>query len=444
MKHTLFTPLAAATLLCGCIGTSCNNTPTSQDNAANSIEGLNTYFDSIAPRHMCSIKITKGDSVIFSRNQGYANIEDQTPITDTTCFKIGSISKSFTAILTLKAVEAGKLTLDDKLIKFFPDANIPNADRITIYQMLHHRSGLCDYLNDVNMEDVLKWINQPQTHKQMIEIVASGKPNFEPGEQFRYSNSGYLLLGYILEQVYGKTYAELIDEQIVKPLGLRHTFCSSVKEIDSRSYYFDEKWVKANTFDPSASIGAGSIISTTNDLQKYAYALGSGFFGKNILDQMTDFVDGYGCGIFGESKTDFGHSGKNEEYYSYMHYNNGVVTTTLTNGSDINYGAINWSIENALKGETYYIPSLNFISLDSTKLNEYVGEFSCDSLNLKFSNDGKYLVMENNTGYKCKLEAKPNNLFQNTKFDIDVFFKSTKDSLKFRQGGQNLILGKVK
>ncbi len=130
------------------------------------MQDIEVYFDSISPRFMGSIMITKGDSLIFTKNIGYSDVEKKTPITDTTQFKIGSISKSFTAILTLKAIESGKLSMDDKLIKFFPDLNIPNSDKITIYHLLHHRSGIQDYFNEVDQKE-LEYTREPQTRESM-------------------------------------------------------------------------------------------------------------------------------------------------------------------------------------------------------------------------------------------------------------------------------------
>lgn len=442
-----------AAVLLGTITTSCKKTDVSnvaknEQNTGHNLKDLEVYFDSVSPRLMGSIMITKGDSLIFSKNIGYSDVETKTPITDTTLFKIGSISKSFTAILTLKAIESGKLSMEDKLIKFFPDSNIPNADKITIYHMLHHRSGLFDYFNDVeDPEADFKWVNLPQTKAQMVERIAKQKTHFEPNEKFRYCNSNYLLLAYILEQIYSKPYAELIDEQIVKPIGLKNTFCSSAKSLSSKSYKFLGEWVKEEYDHPTVVLGTGSIVSTNQDLQKYVYSLANGAWGEYVYSQMMDFVEGYGCGLFGvsdKSSYKFAHSGRIEKFTSLMKYEDGVVTTILYNGMGINAATIDWTMNQASKGEEFPIPSLTVLELDSIKLNEYVGDYQCDSLELKFENDGKNLICTDENNHKSIFEAKPHDFFQCFFDDLDVSFSPTRDSIRFRKWGDWKLLVKKK
>lgn len=434
-------------LLCGAFFTSCKNAEpqpvdSAPSNVGHNLQDLDVYFDSISPRFMGSIMITKGDSLIFSKNMGYSDVETKTPITDTTLFKIGSISKSFTAILTLKAIEAGKLSMDDKLIKFFPDSNIPNADKISIYHLLHHRSGIQDFVNEVDRSG-LEYIHEPQTHEAMLERFSKLKSNFEPGEKFSYSNTGYVLLAYIVEKVNSKSYAQLINEQIVEPLGLTHTFCRSSGNDLPYSYRYDDTWTKVDNKE-YVSLGSGSVVSSTKDLQKYTYALGEKFFGDYVFNQMTDFVDGYGCGVGGvktETKLEISHSGRIEYFLATMAYDDGMVFTLLTNATGVWFESVIWNIHCALDQKEFYIPSLNFVSLDSLKLNEYLGEYKCDNHILKMTNDGKHLICDDSecVGWPVRLEAKNENFFQCFEQDVDMIFHPTRDSIKYRRGGEHRI-----
>lgn len=453
MKPKLFTSILAATL-CGAMCTSCDNagdTPAvkaDNDGMGHNVQDLEVFFDSISSRYMGSIMITEGDSTIYSKNVGYANIENGEAITDTTPFRIGSISKSFTAILTLKAIEAGKITMEDNLSKFFPKANIPNADKITLYHLLHHRSGLQDFINE-RYDEFLTYYKEEQSKEQMLERISKFSPNFEPGERISYSNTGYLLLAYIVEQVNAKSYADLIKEQIAEPLGLTHTFCcSSKRDFSTHSYKFVGEWRSDTVWAPSVDLGTGSIVSSTRDLQKYAYAIGTGSFGEYVYDQMTDFVDGYGCGIQGvkaeDGKINLGHQGRIESFNSMMMYEDGKVSTILENSEGININFIMWTIGCALKGEPFYIPDLNYIDLDSTRINEYVGEFVCGDHRLKFWNDGEHLVATDENDCSVFLEAKPNSFFQCYALDIDAEFNPTNDSVKYRIGGERRMYTKVK
>ncbi|MBP5421914.1 MAG: beta-lactamase family protein [Paludibacteraceae bacterium] len=450
MKYKLFLPLMAATL-CGQIFISCSKTEhvSTEPIKDSTIAKLDIYFDSIAPRCMGSILIAQGDSVIYERKMGYADIETQTPITDTTLFKIGSITKSFTALLTLKAVEAGKLSLDDTLSKFFPNVNIPNADSITIFHLLHHRSGIQDYMNDTEGA-IFEYVYQPQTKEQMLERFSHLKTNFEPNAAFRYCNTGYVLLAYILEQVNDKSYAELVKEQIAEPLGLTHTFSlTNLTCISTKSYDYDGGWEFEQPWNPSTCVGTGSIVSCTKDLRKYVYALGSGFFGKEALAQMTDFIDGYGMGLYGtpseDGKIRFSHEGMVERFFSCMKYDDGQVTVTLFNGAGINNSTIQWYISAIQKGEEVSIPSLHFITLDSLQINEYVGEYLCDTLPLNLTNNGKHLMTESLVcPIPVKLEASTKDFFRCLQFDIDMTYNATRDSIRFRMGGDNMVFVKKK
>jgi len=443
MKHKLFIPMIAA-ILCGASCTSSNqvddkSTVTEKSpNTGHNLKDLEVYFDSVSPRLMGSIMITKGDSLIFSKNMGYSDVETKTPITDTTLFKIGSISKSFTAILTLKAIEAGKLSMDDKLIQFFPDANIHNADKITIYHLLHHRSGIQDYLNEVNQKEI-EFSYEPQTRESMLQRFSTLKSNFEPGEKFSYSNTGYMLLAFIVEDLNSKSYSQLIKEQIVEPLGLKHTFCFSGDTIATKSYKYDEGWVIAKKTHPLAYLGSGSLVSTTQDLQKYTYALKNKFFGDYVFNQMTDYVEGYGCGVAGikseDGKLIISHTGSIDSYLSFMNYDDGNVITMLQNGVGVNVHSVFWSITQAMSGQEFPIPNLSYIALDSTQINNYLGVYKCDDRILTFTNDGKHLVATDEHGFSAKLDPKSDGYFIDYAADVAVTFNSQKDTVFHRVGG---------
>lgn len=445
MKHRLFIPLMTA-ILCGASCTSSKQVE-EKSSIGRNMQDIEIYFDSISPRFMGSIMITKGDSLIFTKNIGYSDVEKKTPITDTTQFKIGSISKSFTAILTLKAIESGKLSMDDKLIKFFPEANIPNADKITIYHLLHHRSGIQDYINEVDRSE-LEYLHHPQTREYMLNKISKLKSNFEPGEKFSYSNTGYLLLAYIVEKLNSKSYAELVNEQIALPLGLTHTFCSSTGKDVPYSYRYDDSWTKNVKVD-YPHLGTGSIVSSTKDLQKYTYALGEKFFGDYVFDQMTDFVEGYGCGVGGgkmPGRLMITHAGHVEDFWSTVIYDDGRVFTFLTNTTGVWHESVIWNIFCALEGREFHIPSLTFVSLDSSKINEYVGEYKSDDYVLKLTNDGKNLICDDSetSSWPYRLEAKNDNFFQCFEQDVDMAFHPTRDSIKYRRGGERRIFVRQK
>ena len=179
---------------------------------------LDNYFDSLAyhDRSMGSLSIYIGQEEVYRRAIGFADTMLTQAATPDHVYRVGSITKTFTAVIIHKLVEAGQLSLDDRLSKFYPE--LPNADDITIDQLLRHRSGLSNYTDS---EDFLEYIDQDQTPAQMAARIQQLEPDFTPGEAFKYSNSGYLILGYIAERVSGKPTYSCCATTSLNPPGWR-------------------------------------------------------------------------------------------------------------------------------------------------------------------------------------------------------------------------------
>lgn len=176
----------------------------------------------------------------------------------------------------------------------------------------------------------MTWYAMQQTREQMVSRIAAAGTHFQPGSAFRYCNAGYILLTYILEEVYAKPFAEILEEKITRPAGLAHTRFSS--EIDPRqgdalSYNLIGEWVPAAETQASVALGAGALSSTASDLVKFADALDEGFFGHGIMEkmkqmkQMKQMKDGYGRGLMDISNGDskgYGHTGGIDGFVSLM------------------------------------------------------------------------------------------------------------------------------
>ncbi|MEG1026786.1 MAG: serine hydrolase domain-containing protein, partial [Flavobacterium sp.] len=155
---------------------------------------LDHYFDTLEQNNkfIGSVSVSKDGEIIYSKSVGFADVESKIKATDKTKYRIGSISKSFTAVLVLKAVENNKLDLSTTINKWFP--TISNGDKITVKQLLNHRSGIHNFTDD---SDYLDWNTQSKTEKEMIEIISKGGSDFTPDSKAEYSNSNYVLLTYI-------------------------------------------------------------------------------------------------------------------------------------------------------------------------------------------------------------------------------------------------------
>ena len=181
---------------------------------------LDQLFDRLLEKNkgMGSLTLVKDGNVVYSRSFGYRQINgsEKKLLTAETKFRIASITKMFTAVMIFQLAEEEKLRLADTLDKFFPQ--IPNAARITIGQILTHRSGVHDIEADGS------FAKQPRTREEVVARIAQGRPDFEPDAMHRYSNAGYILLGYIVEKAGGKPYQEALKERITSKIGLKDTY----------------------------------------------------------------------------------------------------------------------------------------------------------------------------------------------------------------------------
>src|SRR5258708_2901435 len=182
---------------------------------------LDQFFDRLAEKNkaMGSLAIARDGKVLYTRAIGYSEINgtEKKPLTTANRFRIGSITKVFTATMILQLVEEGKLKLSDTLDKFFPQ--IPNAQKITIAQILAHRSGI------PNSRPTSK--TNAVTKDELLAIISKGTPDFEPDTKHSYSNSGYFILGLIVEKLTVKSYGEALKERITSKIGLKDTYATT-------------------------------------------------------------------------------------------------------------------------------------------------------------------------------------------------------------------------
>ncbi len=259
------------------------------------------------------------------------SVEDARKASAQTEYRIGSITKMFTSVLIFQLIEKGKLHLGTKLSDFYPQ--IPNASKITIEQMLNHHSGIFNYTNSPYYND---WSLTFKTEQQLIDSISKDEPLFEPGTKGDYSNSNFLLLGYIIQKITGKTYSEVVKANIINKLNMDSTYvggASNLSKNESYSYdWMDNKWAKHNETDMSIPAAAGAIVATTHDLDKFITGLFNGkLISKSSLDTMKTIKDGFGMGMFAypfigqikfsfTSKQAYGHIGGIDGFASVLAY----------------------------------------------------------------------------------------------------------------------------
>jgi CubicO group peptidase (beta-lactamase class C family) len=248
---------------------------------------------------MGSVLVARGDQVLFSRSYGWANMEWEVPNTPTTKFRIGSLTKQFTAAAILLLEERGRLKIEDPIRKYLPDE--PAAwDKVTIYHLLTHTSGI---VNHLSLPEVTKMVPFPQTPDQLMALVRDKPLEFVPGEKMRYSNSGYNLLGCLIEKLTGQRYQDFIQKNIFTPLGMKDSGYDSNSDIIPRraAGYSPGPGgpVNAEFVHMSNTYSAGGLYSTTEDLLRWE----QGLFGGKLLSpeslrkMTTPYLNGYAFGL---------------------------------------------------------------------------------------------------------------------------------------------------
>jgi len=404
---------------------------------------LDSYFETLETNNkfMGSVAVSKNGEIIYAKSIGYADIENNIKSTDETKYRIGSISKSFTAVLVLKAVENKKLDLNQTIDKWFP--KITNAKKITIKQLLNHRSGIHNFTND---SDYLTWNTQPKTEKEMVEIIEKGGSDFEPDSKAEYSNSNFVLLTYILEKAFSKSYSELLKERIVNPIDLTNTFVFgkiNTSNNECKSYKLLGSWKEETETDFTIPLGAGAITSTASDLTKFADALFNGqLLTPESLELMKTLQDGYGIGLFQipfYNDSGFGHTGGIDGFNSiYAHFpKNNISYALISNGTNMNSNDISIAVLSAVYNLPYEIPVFTTFSLTTEDLDTYLGVYASDEIALKitFTKDGNTLFAQGTGQPMFALEAIEKNIFKFDQVRAKFEFNPTEKTMTLFQGG---------
>lgn len=338
-------------------------------------------------------------------------------------------------MLTFKAVHEGKLSLTDPLSKFFPDAQIPNAEKITVDMLLYHRSGLRDVVND-DYNTFVTYYSKPQTRAQMMERIAKAGINFAPDSTFRYCNSGFILLSYILEDVTGKSFEQLLNEQIIKPLNLPNTGISTTP-IDPKKGFarsFSITGETLNEMDPSAALGAGAMYSTTSDMLKFFNALTSGYFGNAIYEQMKVFKDNWGRGLypmtFGNIQG-FGHTGGIDGFGAVL-FKFGDITMAICSN-------------NAFTGMQDFIKTVlgievekpQYATLSAAQLAKFEGKYTCEKLGMdtEITSNGTQLFGKATGQSSFPLSPTAEDAFEFKMGGIGMKFDVPNKKMKLKQRG---------
>ena len=380
-------------------GPSLSQTATKADQEAVINPDIDTLFQRLARHDKAygAVAVMKNGELIHNQAYGYSRLKDETQkaATPTTEYHIGSITKTFTATLIMQLVEEGALSLDTRLAEFYPE--IPNADAITIEHLLRHRSGLYNLTIDTAWRARQ---SQYLSHEEMLERFRAYEPQFEPDSQFQYSNTNYVLLGYIVEDLTNQSYARALEERIAKPLSLDHTHFpkATLRPGQAASYRWGtDGW---DTLEPTAhrvTHGAGALLSTPTDLLRFYRGLCLGeLVDTATFNQMTDMGGGfsqrnsYGLGLlqmpFGK-RIGYGHTGGIDGYRASASYfpddSLGIAITTNALNYELNQIAID-VLTATFKPSAFSPPEFDQkdLSLSPERLQRMTGYYTSETLPL--------------------------------------------------------------
>lgn len=216
--------------------------------------------------------VFKSGEVLYKKAFGLANLELGVKMTPEQVFQIGSMTKQFTAVAILMLEEQGKLNVEDPISNYIPD--YPNGENIQISHLLSHTSGIKDFTKMKAIADIANTVISP---REMLDFFKNEPVDFSPGEAFKYNNSGYVVLGYIIEQVSNQTYEEFIQEHIFDKLHMTNsTYASDRQIIPNRAYGYHQKsygFVNKTSISYSIPYASGSLMSTLEDMLKWQNAL---------------------------------------------------------------------------------------------------------------------------------------------------------------------------
>ncbi|MFT5303076.1 MAG: CubicO group peptidase (beta-lactamase class C family) [Mariniblastus sp.] len=245
-----------------------------------------------------SVLVAEHGKIILRKGYGLANREWDIPCEPNTIFRIGSVTKQFTAAVVLQLASEGKLKLDSAMTEYLPDYRKDTGDKVTVHHLLRHTSGIPSYTTPDFFKNESR---TPFTVDEFVEKYCSGDSEFEPGSDFRYNNSGYFLLGAIIEQVDGKTYAESVKSRIFDPVGMTDSGYDVHAPIIKRRAQGYEKtpngYRNAAYLDMGLPFAAGSLYSTIDDLFKWDQSL----YADNVLSKESKEL------MFTPGKSDYGY-----------------------------------------------------------------------------------------------------------------------------------------
>ena len=354
------------------------------------LDSLLTHFNA-NDKFIGAVQLQSAGNVVYSAHRGQGNGQEN--VGPDSRYRVGSVSKLFTAVMVMQEVEKGRLSLDGRLAAFFPQ--IPGADSIRIRQLLNHSSGLTNFTDD---PAYLSYMTQPMTQAQLLDTFLRMGSSFQPGSRHQYSNTNFVLLGYILERVTGKRYEDLLQKRIVRPLRMTATAYNpkqSKQAGEAISFFrgMEQTWEPAPISHPSIPHGAGGIVSTPADLCLFIEGLfGGKLVSEASLKEMTRMQEGFGLGIFKFPFYDtyaYGHGGRIDGFETNLAYfpESETAVAVCASGVGVDLNDLMIGILSCWYGKTYDFPVFDrpAVVVPLEELRRYTGNYVSEQLPLQIT-----------------------------------------------------------
>lgn len=396
---------------------------------------LLTYLTSLEKNRNFSgqVLVERNGRVLVDRSYGYGDYEKKVKATNVMSFSVGSVTKQFTAAAIVQLQEQGKLSYEDKVSKYLN--NVPFGDKITIQQLLTHTSGLKNFNEN---PDFGKLKLSDMTFDKLIALVSEEPLNFEPGTDWSYSNTGYLVLGTVVEKISGESLEIYLEKNIFKPAGLEHTSASYRKEqkvVDAKGYvgYLEVVPDETDAIELNGALGAGYLCSTAEDLYKWDLALQSGkIVSKESLAKVfgkygdTKRMGFYGYGWFiqkGSVGEEISHGGNTSGFTSlnsiYTEKNAHVIL--ITNKAYAGLAGINRNIVDGLAGKKLApLKAWGSYKLSQKQMDGVTGLYKGTDYTASITNENGRLMLNISGAMSCELTADTKNSLYSKQADVVV------------------------
>ncbi len=412
------------------------------DGVKNTAQQLQTYVDACVEAFgfSGSVLVSMDGRKIFDASSGFANAEQDVANSNTTKYRLASITKPFTAVAIFILSENGKLKITDPISKYFNWC--PSSwKKITIGHLLTHTSGIPSYTDFPDHDQVAKNFFSP---KQLVNLFKNKKLDFKPGEKFYYCNSGYVLLGHLIETISGKSFEEFLRDKIFEPLMMNDTGLDTNKKIlknRAQGYQLtpDNELVNASFIDMSVPYAAGGMYSTVEDLMRFGEALAAGrIISKDSMKKMFkpekgDYANGWVVRDFPIGKT-VGHAGGIDGFATNLEIamDGKFVSVILSNKEGAPVNEMADTIRAIISGEPYTIPTIyKEIDFKAKDLADFEGTFKLkDDLVIEVFTEADQLMAQAKGQSKLRLVPYAKDAF---------FFNQLYAQITFERDPQNKV-----